>query len=172
MTDIWPWWISALLAFWSWVSFRRQPASPRAEQIRTKQWFCAWYLAVSGRSPYLSASLTAVVRPPCHGPWSALMGSLAGERERLRSPAALWRRGQMRVPVCSLFGFLAKSLPREPDWGRFVWEFEAVGARLRAFSGWTPSGSIPPDTVCTGLNGLSGLLAGTLPCLVGHCLTG
>lgn len=129
MTDFWPWWISALLALWWWASFGRLAASWRADQIRTTRSFRAQHLAVWGRSPYLSASLTAVGPPLCRALSAALLCWLAGKPQRDCATIAVRRRGPYRAsnPALSC-RLLPRGLPRKPAWGLFVWDLAGVSA--------------------------------------------
>jgi hypothetical protein len=136
MTDIWPSLISALVTLWSWVSLGRLPASPCADEDRRTRSVCSWHPAVSGQSPYLSASLTAVGRRLRHASGSVLSARLgrAGESLGACVPAEDGRRGHDRVSIHALsHALFQKSLPKGPAWGLFVWDLEGVGAALRAF---------------------------------------
>ncbi len=136
MTDVWPSMISALVTLWSWVSFGRLPASPRADQDRRTRLVRTWHPAVSGPRPYLSASLTAVGPPLCHAPWSALLArvGLAGESLGARLAPGDGLPDHDRVSIEALrHALFHKGLPEGPAWGLFVWDLEGVGAALRAF---------------------------------------
>jgi hypothetical protein len=126
-------WISTLMTGWSWVSIRRLSACPRANRDRMRRSFHARCSAVVSRSPYLSARLTAVEPTSGHALWSARSSWHRGDPHCARVPAVIGRSGQWRVPIhAPSLAVLAKSLPRGPAWGLFVWDLQGVGLGLRA----------------------------------------